>query len=244
MTTLKMQLARLREQFNIKQQVKSMETVYEQYRAIRDGLMDIAEPLQKVRSHLGVVKALPVPFSDVDLTEDVALLHGAKANLETLMIRFSERGENIEQEGLGETLAILEGVRNRVNEKVATTWHAFVADLEARAALAPVFLEQQKTLGYTMTYNNYRTALDNFNRQKVSGPDSLKTVKSLQGYCEEMVAMKSTMVFDAPDEVITFFDALDRHHQASLTLLTPGVIAWLEEKELLPTFNVTRKRMI
>lgn len=41
-----------------------------------------------------------------------------------------------------------------------------------------------------------------------------------------------------------FFEALDRHNHASLTLLTPCVIAWLEEKGMLPAFNVTRKRMI
>ena len=41
-----------------------------------------------------------------------------------------------------------------------------------------------------------------------------------------------------------FLEALDRHNHASLTLLTPGVITWLEEKDMLPAFNVTRKRMI
>ena len=108
----------------------------------------------------------------------------------------------------------------------------------------PVFLEQQRTLGNVLVYDDYRKARDNFNRQKLSGPDSLSVVKNLQKYSDEMIALKRSMDLDAPDDVLRFFEALDRHNHASLTLLTPGVITWLEEKDMLPAFNVTRKRMI
>ncbi len=47
MTTLKTQLAGLREQYQLKEQLQSMQDVYEQYRTIRDRLLDVAEPLQK-----------------------------------------------------------------------------------------------------------------------------------------------------------------------------------------------------
>ncbi|HDZ2957610.1 TPA: hypothetical protein RST40_005267, partial [Klebsiella pneumoniae] len=95
-----------------------------------------------------------------------------------------------------------------------------------------------------MAYTSYRNALDNFNRQKTSAPDSQAVVKKLQGYCDEMVELKKGMEFNAPDDVLRFFDALDKQHQASLALLTPEVLSWLKEKALLQSFNVTRKRMI
>jgi DNA repair exonuclease SbcCD ATPase subunit len=56
MTTLKTQLAGLREQYQLKEQLQSMQDVYEQYRTIRDRLLDVAEPLQKACAQLKVLK--------------------------------------------------------------------------------------------------------------------------------------------------------------------------------------------
>ncbi|EPI1301080.1 TPA: hypothetical protein PIU55_005492 [Klebsiella quasipneumoniae subsp. quasipneumoniae] len=244
MTTLKTQLAGLREQYQLKEQLQSMQDVYEQYRTIRDRLLDVAEPLQKACAQLKVLKTLPELQEQLDFQENAATFFGIRAELQALTASFKESGERIEQNGLGELLVRLAGVHDRISEKVGQAWAAFVAELEARAVLAPVFLEQQKTLGNTMAYTNYRNALDNFNRQKTSAPDSLAVVKKLQGYCDEMVELKKGMEFNAPDDVLRFFDVLDKQHQASLALLTPEVLSWLKEKALLQSFNVTRKRMI
>ncbi|EMJ3186386.1 TPA: hypothetical protein PXJ58_001942 [Yersinia enterocolitica] len=244
MTTLKTQLENLREQFQLKQQVQSLEDVFEQYRTIRDGLLDVTEPLQKARNQLKVLENLPDVHASLDFSQDSALFYGVKSELGTLTERFKESGEKIEQTGLREALILFRSVYSGIDEKIYTAWRTFIGDLEAKATLESVLLEQQKTLGDLITYNSYRTARDNFNRQKLSGPDNLSVVKNLQKYSEEMVALKSTMVRDAPEDVLRFFEALDRHHQASLTLLTAEVIAWLEEKSLIPAFNVTRKRMI
>lgn len=244
MTTLKTQLAGLREQYQLKEQLQSMQDVYEQYRAIRDRLLDVAEPLQKACAQLKVLKTLPELQAQLDFHENAAAFFGIRVELQTLTTSFKESGERIEQNGLGELLVRLSGVHDRISEKVGQAWAVFVAELEARVVLAPIFLEQQKTLGYTLAYTNYRNALDNFNRQKTSAPDSLTVVKKLQGYCDEMVELKKGMVFDAPEDVLRFFDALDKQHQASLALLTPEVLSWLKEKALLQSFNVTRKRMM
>ncbi|MGA7588442.1 MAG: protein DpdI [Rouxiella badensis] len=244
MTTLKTQLAGLQEQYQLKEQLQSMQDVYEQYRAIRDRLQDVAEPLQKVCAQLKVLKTLPELQEQLDFQENAATFFGIRAGLQALTATFRSSGERIEQNGLGELLVRLSGVHDRISEKVVQAWTVFVAELEARAVLTPVFLEQQKTLGKTMAYTNYRNALDNFNRQKTSAPDSLAVVKKLQGYCDEMVELKKGMEFNAPDDVLRFFDALDKQHQASLALLTPEVLSWLKEKALLQSFNVTRKRMM
>jgi hypothetical protein len=45
-----------------------------------------------------------------------------------------------------------------------------------------------------------------------------------------MVELKKGMEFNAPDDVLRFFDALDKQHQASLALLTPEVLSWLKKK--------------
>lgn len=244
MTTLKTQFTHLREQYQIKQQVQSREEVFDRYRIIRDGLLDVAEALQKSQKQLEVIGTLPEPHSTIDFSQEAALFCGAKTQLDALTARFNESGDKTEQNGFHETLRVLKSVHESIDEKVDATWKAFIADLEGRATLDSVFLEQQRTLGNVLVYDEYRKARDNFNRQKLSGPDSLSVVKNLQKYSDEMVAFKRSMDPDAPDDVLRFFEALDRHNHASLTLLTPGVIAWLEEKDMLPAFNVTRKRMI
>lgn len=244
MTTLKTQLAELREHYQLKEQLQSMQDVHEQYRAIRDRLLDVAEPLQKACAQLKVLKTLPELQAQLDFQENASVFFGVRAELQALTASFKESGERIEQNGLGELLVRLSSMHDRISEKVMQAWAAFVAELEARAVLAPVFLEQQKMLGNTMAYTNYRNALDNFNRQKTSAPDSLAIVKKLQGYCDEMVELKKGMEFNAPEDVLRFFDALDKQHQASLALLTPEVLSWLKEKALLQSFNVIRKRMI
>ena len=101
-------------------------------------------------------------------------------------------------------MRVLKSVHESIDDKVDATWKAFVADLEARATLDPVFLEQQRTLGNVLVYDDYRKARDNFNRQKLSGPDSLSVVKNLQKYSDEMIALKRSMDLDAPDDVLRF----------------------------------------
>lgn len=78
MTTLKTQLTQLREQYQIKQQVQSLEEVYDRYRTIRDGLLDVAEPLQKAQKQLEVIGTLPEPHSAIDFSQEAALFGGAK----------------------------------------------------------------------------------------------------------------------------------------------------------------------
>lgn len=194
-----------------------------------------------MRSSLGT---LPKPHTTIDFSHEAALFGGAKTQLDALAARFKESGDKTEQNGFHEMLRVLKNIQESIDDKVDATWKAFVADPEGRATLDSVFLEQQRTLGNVLVYDDYRKARDNFNRQKLSGPDSLSVVKNLQKYSDEMVVLKRSMDPDAPDDVLRFFEALDRHNHASLTLLTPGVIAWLEEKDMLPAFNVTRKRMI
>lgn len=72
MTTLKTQLTGLREQYQLKEQLQSMQDVYEQYRTIRDGLLDVAEPLQKVCAQLKVLKTLPELQEQLDFQENAA----------------------------------------------------------------------------------------------------------------------------------------------------------------------------
>jgi len=59
-----------------------------------------------------------------------------------------------------------------------------------------------------------------------------------------MVQLKGQMEFKAPPSVLAFFQELDRSNRASLTLLTPEVLAWLKEKETLNSFKVMRKGLL
>ncbi len=72
MTTLKTQFTQLREQYQIKQQVQSLEEVYDRYRTIRDGLLDVAEPLQKAQKKFEVIGMLPEPHSTIDFSQEAA----------------------------------------------------------------------------------------------------------------------------------------------------------------------------
>lgn len=172
---------------------------------------------------------LPEPHSTIDFSQEAALFGGAKTQLDALTARFKESGDKTEQSGFWETVRVLKSVQESVDDKVDATRKAFVADLEARAMLDSVFLEQQRTLGNVLVYDDYRKARDNFNRQKLSGPDSLLVVKT----CRSIVMRWSRLNVQwtrMHQTMFCAFEALDRHNHASLTLLTPGVLARLEEK--------------
>ncbi|MCP6167298.1 hypothetical protein NL404_27110, partial [Klebsiella pneumoniae] len=91
-------------------------------------------------------------------SQEAALFGGAKTQLDALTARFKESGDKTEQSGFWETVRVLKSVQESIDDKVDATWKAFVADLEARAMLDSVFLEQQRTLGNVLVYDDYRKA--------------------------------------------------------------------------------------
>lgn len=246
MSTLKQQISQLREQFQLKKQVKQDDNVYEKYRQVRDELYSVATPLKATITTLGVIARLPSPLSNIVIDTDAKdKIEDAEAALKEFTQQFQTLNDDAQQKGrLGETVEKLASVQTTFSEKTESNWQTFIDDLESQQMLEPVFLEQQKTLGFHRIYSEYRTALDNFNRQKAMGPTAPAVVKKLQEYCTQMVQLKGQMEFKAPPSVLAFFQELDRSNRAPLTLLTPEVVSWLAEKEMLPAFNVTRKGLL
>ncbi|CAH0221120.1 hypothetical protein SRABI13_02216 [Erwinia aphidicola] len=246
MSTLKQQISQLREQFQIKKQVKKEDNVYEKYRQVRDELYSVANPLKATITTLGVIARLPSPLSNIVIDTDAKYkIDDAEAALKEFAQQFQALNADAQQKGhLGETIEKLASIQTMFAEKTESNWRTFIDDLEIQQMLEPVFLEQQKTLGFHRIYSEYQTALDNFNRQKAMGPAMPAVVKKLQEYCTQMVQLKGQMEFEAPPSVLAFFQELDRSNRASLTLLTPEVLAWLKEKETLNSFNVMRKGLL
>lgn len=246
MSTLKQQISHLNEQFQIKKQVKKDDNIYEKYRQVRDELYSVAIPLKMTITTLGVIARLPSPLSEIVIDTDAKdKIDDAEAALKEFAQQFQALKADAQQKGhLGETIEKLASVQTTFAEKTESNWRTFIDDLESQQKLEPVFLEQQKTLGFHRIYSEYQTALDNFNRQKAMGPATPAVVKKLQEYCTQMVQLKGQMEFKAPPSVLAFFQELDRSNRASLTLLTPEVLTWLKEKEMLNSFNVMRKGLL
>ncbi|HEM6829107.1 protein DpdI [Citrobacter koseri] len=246
MNTLKQQLTQIRKEFQVKKQVKKEDNVYEKYRQVRDDLYNVSSSLKVTTTQLDVISRLPSPLSQITLDDhEKAAIYNAEIGLKAFVEKFQHMADEVQQKGgLGETLSALMSVQSKFAEKINSNWRTFINDLESKQMLESVFLEQQKTLGLDRLYNDYRTALEAFNRQKMMGPANPVVIKKLQQYCDEMVQLKGQMDFKAPASVLNFFQALNNSNRAPLTLLTPEVLAWLTEKEMLNSFNVMRKGLL
>ncbi|MBY5236328.1 hypothetical protein FP379_18490 [Klebsiella aerogenes] len=246
MNTLKQQLIQLRKDFQLKKQVKQEDNVYEKYRQIRDDLHNVASSLKETTTQLHVITQLPSPLSQITLdAHEKAAIYDAETALKEFAEKFQHMADEAQQKGgLGEMLDALMSVQSKFADKIDSNWQTFIHDLESQQMLETVFLEQQKTLGFNNTYNDYRKALDGFNHQKMMGPANPIVIKKLQQYCDEMVELKGKMDFKAPACVLDFFQALNNSNRAPLTLLTPEVLSWLMEKEMLNSFNVMRKGLL
>ena len=123
-------------------------------------------------------------------------------------------------------------------EQVKTTWRFKVMDFQQlipphqlRATASPLPQNDVVLGGYEI---QYRTA------SRMAGMEAPKTASDLEAFTQAIDACRSLasqLRFDAPKEVEEFFRAINAGG-ASLSLVTPTVLAWLSESDQLSRYTV------
>ncbi|GAA5213742.1 protein DpdI [Corallincola platygyrae] len=246
MKTLKSQLAELTNEMALSKQATESKQIIDEYQTIHKKLQPVATSLHAVVEASEVLKNVPSSMTG-ETTKD----NSAKENLTTAIYCLQEFASCWEEQGhlarqsdeFASVEAALTKCCNSEKEHTDQIWREFLAALDKRSVVEQHFLDQQKTLGFMQVYNDYCDARREFDDLRTAGPNRVDTVQKLQSLCNKMQQLKNGMEFKMPPEVQALFDQLNSvSGKASLRLLTPDVIDWLDEHNMLDTFVVQRHR--
>jgi hypothetical protein len=127
--------------------------------------------------------------------------------------------------------------------EIEHAWRDWVESIESKFALEDALLESQKSIpGMKVTYDEYRVDRSKFNELSGPLPKDRSVFESLQKHAAHLGELRAKMHFDLPSEVENFFAALNQNYggRVALDLLTPAVIDWIKEKNLMREFTVQR----
>jgi len=243
MTTLKAQLAELREQYDIKRKSTDVETVLNKYGKITVNFSPLAKTARTLAQRFETLSGLPddVPRDVVLTTDELEKLTAAQQHLKDFIALLAEKGENAgETNELGKAEKAIKGSCTTLMGKIGDTWNSFIAHQVSLAMQDEALLEQPRLLQPDV-YDRYCEQEKTFREAIKAQPDSDAVPQHIMATAKKLAAIKNEMRLDAPDDVMAFFAALNSSQQAPLTLLTPTVLEWITAHDMQSKLVVKRK---
>ena len=243
MTTLKAQLAELREQYDIKRKSSDVETILNKYGKITANFSPLANTATTLAQRFATLSGLPddVPRDVVLTTDELEKLKAALRYMKDFIKLMAEKSENAsEMNELGLTEQAIRGCNTTLAGKIGDTWGAFIAHQVSLSMQEEALLEQPRLLQPDV-YARYLDQEKEFREAIKALPDSDIAPQHIMETGKKLAAIKSEMKLDAPDDVMAFFAALNMSQQAPLALLTPTVLEWITAHKMQSKLVVKRK---
>lgn len=243
MLTLKAQLGTLREQYGIKSQSSSVEVVLHKYKKVMANFSPLATTMRQLTQRAEMLCQLPedVPHDVALSAKDMAALKAAHQHLQDFMALLQQDGEQVSQSHqLGVAENALAGNNATLTKKINGTWLSFIEHHKSLGLQDKTIMNQLIHLQPDVC-NAYYDQEKLFLQAIKIPPDSLDVAEKIIELSKKLMAIKAKMEPDVPPEVMAFLTALNTTHRASLTLLTPTVMDWLETHEMQSALVVTRK---
>lgn len=246
METLNKQIALLEEQLQLNQKADDARHILGEYKAIFDPLSKVDSSLKTVLDYYKTLQVLPE-----DAPKKMAFSGEVKdAAKKTIFIlkAFTERWKKEEHEArqgndLANAKQSLESLSLFCQGEVERCWLGWVNFLESLVRLEEVLLQSQKNIpGMEEIFSGFVKARSRFRELVEELPTDPDVIYELKILREKMIKLKGKMNFDLPQDVSIFFKDLDIYNsKVSLSSLTPGVLKWLSENNMLGEFVVSRK---
>ncbi|QYJ70315.1 hypothetical protein K0H59_14930 [Shewanella sp. FJAT-51649] len=239
MTNLIEQLNELVDQLSINNSAENAKTEIDSLNKVSKQASNIASPLTRLcRVHAALsiidIDLAQPPIFDEEIYEQ---LKTSTATIESLLQLWEQNGDLSQGEQLDNALSSCKVTITKVTEIEEQVWHKWSESLKQRALLAESLLESQRNLSAVKeVVKNFRSFSEQLLNLLSSMPDDEALVIKCQELAKQMEELKGQMEFDIPKDVEHFLNEFSFNGQPSLKSLTPDVLEWLNEKNMLGNF--------
>ncbi|MCF4010633.1 hypothetical protein [Rheinheimera sp. UJ63] len=139
---------------------------------------------------------------------------------------------------------VLKELLARIKEANEYCWNEWLTLIDKRVFIEEQVLESQKhNPSQKENYQKFNSDISNLEKLKQTRIVTMDCAVKIQGLRDSLVKLKAQFdVSDFPEDVARFFKALNsRFEPATLDLLTPKVLEWLNANSKLTNFKVERK---
>lgn len=247
MATLKKQIALIEEELNLNKQANDAQHILGEYETIRESLSKVETSIKNMFNYYQVLQVLPedAPEKMVFSVEIKEAAKNAKFILKTFADRWQQEEHKARQgNDLANATQSLEALFLSCKAEIERCWQSWVGVLDMDVRLEDALLQSQRNIpGLEETHNEFIKARSRFRELIEQLPNDKSVITELTQLRKKMTDLKGQMQFDLPEDVSNFFkelDAFNRH--VSLALVTPNVLEWLQAKNMLNEYVVSRKR--
>lgn len=223
-----------------KKAIESCEDLYERF-------IPVYKKIQLLYKNIKVVRSLSGDDSELFLFDE-RLIDKLKASISMLkdfIVAWDKQKTNVLQTNIvDDNYIALEELEEEYSLKVKECWMDWIEKLEVSFKVEDFMLETQRDIPtLSDTYDRYVNLRKKFKDKTKEIPDDVFTVQNIESIASELKILLEQMKFDIPADVAEFFKHIQSSTkaQAPLSLLTPSILDWLKEENLLGGFTIHRK---
>ena len=247
MSTLKTQLEQLNTELKLKESSTEHKAIVADCRDINNQLISQEAALRALSLNAQTLRCLPdsapkeLKYSDATSSQ----IDKAELCLNAFAQRWQEEGHRSRK---GDDLAnASESLRHLVDclrDELEAVWEAWKSELAGKATLETFLFEQQKIIpGKKAICEQFESATSELDSLLCQLPTSTTIIERAEALCFALVTLKSEMDFELSPEVTSFLESINRTgNKVALRLLTPEVLEWLRDNQLLDNYVVSRWR--
>ena len=247
MSTLKEQIEELNIQIKLSQQSDTAQNTLKELSEIYERLATPQLELEKTINKYDALKHIPesatFKFKVPENLKNIAIVSNSALN--SLAARWKNEGPLIRNgNDLANVASGLIGLNSQFFEQVTSCWEAWIRQLKSTVVIETVLLETQRHIpGLEDTYTSYNNDMKTFILITKSIPDDKSVINQVISLSQRMANSIGRMQFNLPENVSLFFKYLNNPlhlGKAPISMLTPEVISWLQERNIIDQFIVER----
>ena len=247
MSTIRAQLEAVKVELNLAKKAENAKHTIEEIQEITNKLDSATEMLDEQVCLLDTLRALPDgALQGLDWKTIQKSSLQIRKGLEVVTRRWETEGHNVRQ---GNDLVTFENNSKKLSERIEMelrhAWTGWVSALAKASALDEPMLESQARIpGQGQLCADFRKIQKTFHDLTSRLPSQRSDIQAITKATQRMVALKGSMSFNTPEDVLDFLKAFDSYPQRRVGLhqLTPEVLAWLNKHGWGGQFSLSRNQ--
>lgn len=150
----------------------------------------------------------------------------------------------IQNDSLTHCVSQLGTLHKDLSKELKDAWDAWLEELHQQVHVDDKTLNFQKNANkFDDIASDYERRRQDFENLTQCQPVSGEKIHQIKALAEKLYSLRSRMKTDWPDVVQAFFNSINgpQSHRPTLSALTPEVLEWLRDEEMLDEFVITRK---
>lgn len=164
--------------------------------------------------------------------------------LEEIAAREPTAYDIIQNDSLTNCMNLTLSLHRTLSDQLKSAWEEWLQVLHQQIHVDSKTLEAQQKVGKLKEVaDEYLSVRNTFDLLIQSLPENGDSITNIQAMADHLNTLRSMMKTDWPEAVQQFFDRINGplHGKPTLSALTPEVLNWLHDEDMLEDFVITRK---